>query len=320
MAQEERPRRSTRSLARKVPPSTSTSTSTTTSTPPTLNGIATLPPTSSLTTKLTGLSKRDIALLQQKQRLLQTQQIQSLTAVQRAALSATLVFAQAEAGTAFCISPGGLLLTCSHCVAESDDGPIRLEHVATKYLLFADGRVVAAKCIAYDSIRDLSLLQIVACQPPPYSHSDATNEHENREGNGGTPFPYMAISPTAPKVHSRIFCIGHPGSEDLESPTPRRTNYGVLHVSGGRYRGVVDGADVQDNGEIGALMHDCWTYWGHSGAPLCLTGGGGVVGVHSSWDEGTGMRRGVAWEAVVAFLGEYGVDVEGTAGRPIPID
>ena len=43
-------------------------------------------------------------------------------------------------------------------------------------------------------------------------------------------------------------------------------------------------------------MHDAWTYWGHSGAPLVSAEAGPdgwkLVGVHSSWDEGSGMRRG----------------------------
>jgi len=79
----------------------------------------------------------------------------------------------------------------------------------------------------------------------------------------------------------------------------------VLHISSGKYRGLSPGQDPQDNSEIGALMHDCWTYWGHSGAPLVERRTGGLVGLHSSWDEETGMRRGVAWEAVQAFLEEH---------------
>lgn len=31
--------------------------------------------------------------------------------------------------------------------------------------------------------------------------------------------------------------------------------------------------DLHNNEEIGALKHDCWTYWGHSGAPLLSTTG-----------------------------------------------
>lgn len=64
-----------------------------------------------------------------------------------------------------------------------------------------------------------------------------------------------------------------------------------------------------DNAEIGALMHDCWTYWGHSGAPLVDAKAGGLVGLHSSWDEETGMRRGIGVEAIVEFLREAGVGV-----------
>jgi len=52
----------------------------------------------------------------------------------------------------------------------------------------------------------------------------------------------------------------------------------VLHISTGLSRGYASGQDAQDNLEIGALTHDCWTYWGHSGAPLVETSTGCLVG------------------------------------------
>ena len=55
----------------------------------------------------------------------------------------------------------GLLLTCSHCVAES------LEEYAEgnpHWLIFSSGQVVQAKCVAWDARRDLALLQIVAAE------------------------------------------------------------------------------------------------------------------------------------------------------------
>lgn len=52
-------------------------------------------------------------------------------------------------------------------------------------------------------------------------------------------------------------------------------------------------------------MHDCWTYWGHSGAPLMLRATGELVGLHSSWDDQSGMRRGVPLVALRAFLDEW---------------
>ena len=40
-----------------------------------------------------------------------------------------------------------------------------------------------------------------------------------------------------------------------------------MAVSAGVCTGVLAG-DLRDNSEIGKLVHSCWTYWGHSGAPL----------------------------------------------------
>ena len=39
------------------------------------------------------------------------------------------------------------------------------------------------------------------------------------------------------------------------------------------------------------LQHSCWTYWGHSGAPL-FDQHGAVAGLHCAWDDRTGMRHG----------------------------
>lgn len=41
----------------------------------------------------------------------------------------------------------------------------------------------------------------------------------------------------------------------------------------------------------GYLRHSCWTYWGHSGAPL-FDAAGRVCGLHCAWDDRTGMRHG----------------------------
>ena len=46
-----------------------------------------------------------------------------------------------------------------------------------------------------------------------------------------------------------------------------------------------------ESAERGTLMnHSCWTYWGHSGAPL-FNEAGQVVALHCAWDERTGMRQ-----------------------------
>lgn len=202
-------------------------------------------------------------------------------------MDATFVFAQEQAGTAVCVSPDGVLLTCAHCVAESAEelvqNPVHL------LLSSRGGAIVSARVMAWDPTRDLALLMIAAAELP---HS--------------RPFPYAHLAAAPPKLRTKLICVGHPGSEDLEAE--RRgvpTEYDTLVLSEGKFHGLAPGQDPQDNADVGALRHSCWTYWGHSGAGLFDRGTGALVGLHSSWDEETGMRRGVPLEAVSAFLDEF---------------
>jgi hypothetical protein len=269
-----------------------------------------------LTSTTTGLSRKELATLNSKRERLFSSPSQAGNSITKlvkrsknlaAAARATLVFAQHEAGTAICISASGLVLTCAHCVAES---PEEYAAATPTWLLFSSGQVVRAQCVAWDQKRDLALLRITAADRLVPDYADASSTFP------APPmlFPFANIASETPlfapgdKQTTRLVCIGHPGSEDLEaadSSQPVLTDYDVLHVSRGYYHGLVSDQDVQDNSEIGALQHDCWTYWGHSGAPLIDAKSGEVVGLHSSWDDETGMRRGVAWEALHEFLEEW---------------
>lgn len=253
----------------------------------------------------TKLSNKDHALLLLKQTRLQASNITkpSSSGAAISAISATLIFAQAEAGTAVCIHDSGLLLTCAHCIAETEG---ELDLSKRLLLLFASGTIVAAQCTAWDPKRDLALLQITAAQRPLLEEGG-----DNDSGLLRPPllwrFPALGVADRAPRVGTRLVCIGQPGSEDLECEEAGvETGYEVLCLSEGKFRGYADGQDVQDNEEIGALMHSCWTYWGHSGAPLvertARTGEPLLVGLHSSWDDETGMRRGIGVEAIREFL------------------
>ena len=270
------------------------------------NTPASSPPITPLPARLvqshTKLSKKDHALLLLKQARLQASSLSKPSSSGGAtpAVSATLIFAQAEAGTAVCIHPSGLLLTCAHCIAETE---AELDLSKSHHLLFASGTVVTARCTAWDPTRDLALLQITAAQHPPAGSQDPES------GLSPPPhwqFPALAVADRPPKLGARLVCVGQPGSEDLECEEAGvETGYEVLCVSEGRFRGYADGQDVQDNAEIGALMHSCWTYWGHSGAPLVeetARAGERLVGLHSSWDDETGMRRGVGIEEIREFL------------------
>ncbi|KAK4171607.1 trypsin-like cysteine/serine peptidase domain-containing protein [Triangularia setosa] len=254
---------------------------------PIITALPTHPPIS-----LTRLPHDDHKLLLQKQDFLQKYAITVPRTLKRnapEAVSATLVFAQQEAGTAVCIHPSGLVLTCAHCVAENET---ELDLEKDHWLLFTSGRAVSAKCVAWDPQRDLALLRITG--------ASVTTTRENPDDIS---FPAVILADEAPQLGTGLVCIGHPGSEDLEANEAGvATGYDVLHLSTGSFCGYAEGQNLQDNSDIGALQHDCWTYWGHSGAPLLDRKTGTLVGMHSSWDDEAGMRRGVALEAVKVFL------------------
>ncbi|OHE92162.1 AT hook domain-containing protein [Colletotrichum orchidophilum] len=267
-------------------------------------GLHILPETLHVGLKLKDLRKRDIQLLQKKRRLLKETPFDIPDDMKRKGLTssvmATLVFAQEEAGTAVCISPDGILLTCSHCIAETLED---FDDSKSHWLLFASGQVVEAKALAWEAKRDLALLKITSAQQPPPSSGQSPSSSPSPSLTA--PFPFVTLSTAPPALKARLICIGHPGSEDFEAALPgTKTDYDVLHLSTGTFRGCAEDQDPQDNSEIGALMHTCWTYWGHSGAPLVDRRMGTLVGLHSSWDDETGMRRGVAWEAISGFLEE----------------
>ena len=250
---------------------------------------------------LPDLNKKDLSLLRRKQTKLASTGAATLASLsskpyQRSALKATLIFASYEAGTAVCIHPDGWILTCAHCIGESEE-EWRINR--KRWLLFYTGTAVQAECCAWDSRLDLALLKITFMENVGDSKYTPTS------------FPHIKLSSHLPKRNEPIFCIGQPGRDDLESTTRRKTTYNLIEVSEGRFRGLIPGVDPCDNSEIGSLKHDAWTYWGHSGAPLVKEVDGGLIGLHSSWDEETLMRHGVPLQAIRHFLREVMAQVEG---------
>jgi trypsin-like peptidase len=214
------------------------------------------------------------------------------------ALASTLIFAQQEAGTAVCIDPRGWVLTCAHCFGESEEELIDNKR---KWLLFYTGLAVQIECKVWDSIRDLALAKVISIE-------------SNSEKPGDSPqFCFVSLSPSGPVRNDPIICIGQPGRDDLESKSNRRTNYDLMEISEGKFRGMIHDVDPQNNFEIGTLKHDAWTYWGHSGAPLLRRQDGTLIGLHSSWDDQTAMRHGIPLIAIEQFLQQHLPSICGSA-------
>lgn len=249
--------------------------------------------------KLRGLNRAEVTLLRKKQSRLIATDLSTLKDLPsgshvRNSLKSTLILAQYEAGTAVCIDPAGWILTCSHCFGETES---EWRENPRKWLLYYTGLAVEVECRVWDSKRDLALLKVVTIE---ISDGDG-----NLDGDNVPQFSFVHLSTQSPADKMPIICIGQPGSDDLESAGNRKTEYDLVEVSEGYFRGMIPGKNPQDNEEIGTLKHDAWTYWGHSGAPLLRADDGGLIGLHSSWDERTAMRHGVPLVAIRGFLEEH---------------
>jgi S1-C subfamily serine protease len=203
--------------------------------------------------ELPGLRPPELTLLRKKQRQLELNATSFLATLHpnshvQTALSATLIFAQHEAGTAVCIDPAGWLLTCSHCIAEN---PAEWAVMANrrKWLLSHTGLAVQVECRARDPKRDLALLKIIAIETPAPKDKEI----------GIPSFASVSLSAGPPVLREKIVCIGQPGRDDLEVSGNKRTKYNLVEVSEGQLRGMVPGADPHDNSQIGTLKHDTWT-------------------------------------------------------------
>lgn len=174
-------------------------------------------------------------------------------------------------GSGVNLAATGLVLTAGHVVDEVG---------RTLVVRFPDGRSFTGVATAYDGLHDLAVVTL----------------------RGAADLPVAHLAAASPAAGDDVVVIGQPGTR---TPDGEATGYQPWHVSVGTVRGWRKGARTGEQ-HLGRLMHDAWTYWGHSGSPL-FDRAGAIVGLHNSWDSSTAMRHAVTWEALVAFLAEAGV-------------
>lgn len=187
-------------------------------------------------------------------------------------LEASIHLVQDEFGSGFCIDSRGFFLTCYHCVERKEKCTI----------IFPSGEISEAFVIYKDKLLDLALLEIK---------------------NSNTTYKYLNIAKETAEKGTKVFCIGNPCDEDLESEQQgRKTNYLPFHISFGKVQNYTkDRTFGRVKSGLGPLIHCCWTYWGHSGAPI-INYDGQVVGIHNSWDDKNCNRHGLSVETICEFM------------------
>ena len=193
-------------------------------------------------------------------------------------------------------------LTCAHClegdcdeVEEGETAPPLLGRLVD--VVDSNGSIFVAECVAVDAVKDVAVLS----------------------GRGSDFEGVESVRVTAPLEKESVCVCGNPYDWDLErekGAAPRNNGFKPFHCSFGR----VEKRGVKMEG-LGGMIHSCWTYWGHSGAPVAASireGGEGMlcVGIHNSWNDLTSDRHGVDGKVIAKFLRAkgFGSAVEGEGG------
>ena len=239
---------------------------------------------------------------------------------------AVVHFVQEGVGTGVHVG-NGWILTCAHVIDSRDDDdnnaintmPNRIGR--QKIVVFPSERTFLTRCIAVeetvDGGVDVAVVQIEA-EIDVGNGTNCNNDRNNQQHNRGSP-PAAVLANEPCEIGADLFCIGNPSQINLENSTVRKIDsHQTWHTSVGSCLGYME-QSIQDlfhsnasrgrpptraerrrllNPEAlsssqsgGYLLHTCWTYWGHSGAPL-FDRSGKVVGLHCAWDDSTGMRHG----------------------------
>eukprot|EP01083_Nonionella_stella_P171749 587432_1 len=213
-------------------------------------------------------------------------------------------FIQKECGTGVHIGNGYVLSCCHVIVSDTDDDKDHIKRIGRiKYILFANGIIYSAKCIAFNEEWDLSLSQInfdsridVKAELDESDADDNEYEKEDKVEIGSA-----VLSPEVPQLKCDLFCVGNPSNINLESSGKRCNDFDpkVFHLSFGKLETENNTSD-----ELGGYGHSCWTYWGHSGAPI-FNRSGQIVAIHNSWNDQTGLRHAVKLKHIKEFVNKH---------------
>ena len=197
-------------------------------------------------------------------------------------------------GSAVCINEKGYILTCAHAAPPFND-----DNTKESLYIFPSGKIIKALTLDKDEKIDLALLKIIEIYK---------NNKFIKIKNETYKFPYVKIKETKngqnEKIRKNVFCIGNPCFEMIDDCGYLEKNeYKPFWISFGKIKGYMNDS-VYCKNDLGPLIHNCWTYWGHSGAPI-FNFNGELVGMHNSWNEKNANRHGISLLGIILFLSKF---------------
>lgn len=171
-------------------------------------------------------------------------------------------------------------------VIVSDDGWIITNaHVALEKgkllpIQLTNGESYTGECMHIDPVIDLAAVKI---------------------HNLTKKLPFASFEGKRAPVGTDIVLIGNPDTR----------LYAAWHVSTGKIREIKDSHPwLSPEGELlGGVVHDAWTYWGHSGCPK-LNLQGRIVGTHAFWRASVGERLGIeAFSTTIPFARKHKIPI-----------
>lgn len=244
----------------------------------------------------------------------------------RHTFDAVVHFIQSSSGTGVHLGEGKVM-TCAHVIDARDDDTLDDDVMPTrvgrkKIVMFSNGRVFEAICKAVEETIDGKKDVAVLSLENEIIIKSSTKSSENQLSSA-------CLALASPEYGNKLFTVGNPSNIDLESNSNDTIEFEppIFHFSVGRCEGysssatfllrsqIAERGRAPTRGELKKLMpaiescaatgvimeHSCWTYWGHSGAPI-FNDEGMVVGLHSSWCDRTGIRFATKLEHLQACL------------------
>ena len=167
-----------------------------------------------------------------------------------------------EFGSAVCIHENGYVLTCAHAAPPFENEPNK-----ESLYIFPNGEIVKTLTLEKNEELDLALLKIIEIYE---------NEKFVDIKNLDKKFPFSNIkynSKENEKIGENIFCIGNPCFTIYDDKGKMEKNkYKPFWISFGKIKGYMKD-NIYCKNDLGPLIHNCWTYWGHFGLQYLMERG-----------------------------------------------